>query len=110
MLLRSATDTEVVAELGRRVAEHRASFDMTQAEFADVSGVARSTVQRIERGESIQLVSFVKMLRALGRIDGIDALLTPESYSPIAELERQRRRRQRVRHATKPRGKEPESQ
>lgn len=97
MLLRRMTDAEVVADLGRRVAEHRVARDMTQSDFADFAGVARSTVQRIERGDSIQLNSFVKILRAFGRLDGIDALLSPEIVSPIAELERTQRRRMRVR-------------
>lgn len=102
MLLRESTDPEVVAELGRRVAEHRVALDLTQTQLADAAGVARSTVQRIEGGESIQLVSLVKLLRALGRLDGLDALLMPDTYSPIAALEQQRGRRQRVRHPGAP--------
>lgn len=91
------TDDEVVADLGRRVADHRIARDMTQAEFADFAGVGRSTIQRIERGDSIQLHSFVKILRAFGRLDGIDALLAPEIVSPVADMARSQRRRMRVR-------------
>ena len=100
MLLRRMTDDQVVADLGRRVTDHRIARDMTQADFADFAGVGRSTIQRIERGDSIQLSSFVKILRALGRLDGIDALLAPEIVSPIAEMERSERRRQRVRKSS----------
>lgn len=94
-------DLAVVSELGRRLATHRMARNLTQSEFADQAGVARSTVQRIEGGASIQLSSFVKLLRALDRLDGLDAVLTPEVRSPLADLERQRAVRQRVRH---PRG------
>lgn len=97
MLLRNMINDEIVAELGRRITDHRIARDMTQAEFADFAGVGRSTIQRIERGDSIQLNSFVKILRAFGRLEGIDALLPPEIVSPIAQLEQIERRRKRVR-------------
>lgn len=94
------SDAAIVAELGRRLAAHRVARSLTQAEFADRAGVARSTVQRIERGESIQLASFVKILRALGRVDALDAVLAPNVRSPLADLERDRSRRKRVRHGS----------
>lgn len=92
------SDDAIVAELGRRLALHRTTRNLTQGEFANRAGVARSTVQRVERGDSIQLSSFVKMLRALDRLDAVDAVLAPEVRSPVAELQRQRARRRRVRH------------
>lgn len=91
------SDAGVVRELGRRLAVHRAARNLTQDEFAAAAGVSRSTVQRIERGDSIQLTSFVKLLRVLDRLDALDALLAPEPRSPLAELERERARGQRVR-------------
>lgn len=91
------TDIGIVVETGRRVAAARVARQLTQDQFADAAGVGRSTVQRLERGESIQLTSFVKILRALDRLDAFDAVLPSESRSPLAELERERRRPQRVR-------------
>jgi transcriptional regulator with XRE-family HTH domain len=103
------SDDGLVAELGRRIALHRIARDRTQADFAAEAGVARSTVQRIEGGQSIQLSSFVKMLRVLDRLDGLDAVLAPEIRSPITELERQRARRRRVRRPDRRgQGAEPE--
>jgi transcriptional regulator with XRE-family HTH domain len=93
------TDDAIVADLGRRVARHRTARALTQDEFAAEAGVGRSTVQRIESGASIQLSSFVKMLRALERLDALDAVLAPEVRSPLADLERERTRRRRVRHS-----------
>lgn len=91
------SDTAVVAEVGRRVAVARIARQLTQDQFADVAGVGRSTVQRLERGDSIQLTSFVKILRALDRLEAFDAVLPREVRSPLAELERAQRRTQRVR-------------
>lgn len=98
-MLGDSTDQAVVAEIGRRVAAHRVAMRLNQNEFAERAGVGRSTVQRIESGESIQLLSLVKILRALGRVEGLDALLPPSLRTPLIDLERERAkgRRQRVR-------------
>ena len=101
MPVEQINDEGIVRELGRRVALHRVAADLTQGELADLAGVGRSTVQRIEGGESIQLTSFVKLLRALERLDALELVLAPEIRSPLADLERERGRRRRVRH---PRG------
>lgn len=100
-MLNEMTDVALVAELGRRVAAHRIALRLSQAEFAERAGVSRSTVQRIETGESIQLLSLVKILRALERIDALDALLAPRVRMPLVDLERERGRRRRVRHRAK---------
>lgn len=83
--------------MGRRHKELRISAGLTQSELAERAGVTRSTVQRFERGDSIQFDSFVRLMRALGRIEALDLVLSERVRSPIAELEAQGRRRQRVR-------------
>lgn len=97
-MLSEITDAAIVRELGRRVALHRVARDLTQEELADAAGVGRSTVQRIEGGESIQLTSFVKLMRALDRLEALDGVLAASLRSPLADLERERGRRRRVRH------------
>ena len=93
------SDDVVVAELGRRLARLRGAQNLRQDEFAEKAGVGRSTIQRLERGESIQLTSFVKILRALDRLDALEAVFPEEMRSPLADLRRARSRdRQRVRH------------
>lgn len=91
------TDGAVLEEMGRRLERQRLGRNLTQLELADLAGIGRATLQRIERGESVQSRSLVKLLRALGMLDGLETAL-PESVSlPIAELERERRRgRQRA--------------
>jgi transcriptional regulator with XRE-family HTH domain len=85
------TDAAVLAELGRRLARHRLERNWTQAEMADEAGLGQATVQRAERGESIQMTSMVKLLRTLGLLGSLDAAL-PESVAlPIAQLEREQR-------------------
>ena len=94
------TDAAVLAELGHRLERHRLERNWTQAELAAEAGIGQATVQRAERGESVQMTSMIKLLRALGLLAGFD-LAVPESIDlPIAQLEReQRKARQRARGA-----------
>jgi putative transcriptional regulator len=92
------TDAAVLAELGHRLERHRLERNWTQAELAAEAGIGQATVQRAERGESVQMTSMIKLLRALDLLAGFD-LAVPESIDlPIAQLEReQRKARQRAR-------------
>jgi transcriptional regulator with XRE-family HTH domain len=77
---------------------HRLQRDSTQAEMAEEAGIGRATLQRLERGQSVQSVSLVKLMRALGLLQALDAALPEAIELPIVELEReQRRTRQRAR-------------
>jgi transcriptional regulator with XRE-family HTH domain len=85
------TDAAVLAELGRRLERHRLERNWTQAEMAAEAGIGQATVQRAERGHSVQMTSMVKLLRTLGLLAGLD-LAIPESIDlPIAQLDRQQR-------------------
>jgi transcriptional regulator with XRE-family HTH domain len=89
------TDATVLAELGRRLERHRLERNWTQAALAAEAGIGQATVQRAERGESVQMTSMIKLLRALGLLGGLDVAI-PESIDlPIAQLERDQRKRRR---------------
>ncbi|HEY5045803.1 MAG TPA: helix-turn-helix domain-containing protein [Solirubrobacteraceae bacterium] len=92
------TDAAVLTEFGRRLERHRLERNWTQAEMAAEAGLGQATVQRAERGESVQMTSMIKLLRTLGLLAGLD-LAVPESIDlPIAQLEREQRKiRQRAR-------------
>jgi transcriptional regulator with XRE-family HTH domain len=91
----TTTDAAVLSELGRRLERHRLERNLTQVELAATAGLGQATVQRAERGESVQMTSMIKLLRTLGLLGGLD-LAVPESIVlPIAQLEREQRK---VRH------------
>ena len=102
------TDAAVLSELGRRLERHRLERNWTQAELAAEAGIGQATVQRAERGESVQMTSMIKLLRALEVLGGLDVAI-PESIDlPIARLEReQRKRRRRARGRRGQRGRPP---
>jgi transcriptional regulator with XRE-family HTH domain len=102
------TDAAVLSELGRRLERHRLERNWTQAELASEAGIGQATVQRAERGASVQMTSMIKLLRALELLAGLDVGV-PESIDlPIAQLEReQRKRRRRARGRRGHRGGRP---
>ena len=91
------TDDSVLAELGQRLAARRVALRLSQAELAERAGLGKRTVERIEAGHSAQLTGWIRLLRALELLPALDALVPEESLSPLAALERQNRRPQRVR-------------
>jgi transcriptional regulator with XRE-family HTH domain len=85
------TDAAVLTELGQRLAAHRLARNLTQPQLAEAAGVGRATVQRIERGESVQTISMVRVLRSLDLLGALDAAVPETVVSPLAELTRARR-------------------
>jgi transcriptional regulator with XRE-family HTH domain len=91
------TDDAALAELGRRLARHRLARNRTQAEMANDAGIGRATLQRIERGESVQMTSMLRLLRTLDLLSALDATIPETIERPIEQLDRQRDRRERRR-------------
>jgi transcriptional regulator with XRE-family HTH domain len=96
------TDAAVLAELGRRLERHRLERNWTQARMAAEAGLGQATVQRVERGDSVQMTSMIKLLRALGLLAGLDHAVPETIHLPIAELEREQRRTRRRARGRRP--------
>jgi putative transcriptional regulator len=85
------SDDAVLAELGRRLERHRLERNWTQEQLAYRAQIGRATLQRLERGRSVQSSSLIRVLRALELLDGLDTLVPSSLELPIAQLERERR-------------------
>ena len=96
------SDHAALQALGRRLARHRLNRNLTQAALAAQAGVSTPTVQRIEQGHSSQAVNLVRILRALGLLGNLDALVPEPAISPIQQARMRGRIRQR---ASSPSGK-----
>lgn len=77
-----ATDRHVLAEIGQRVEGTRLDMNVTQQRLADESGVSKSTVERLEKGQSVALQSFVRVLRTLGLLGGFMSALPERGLRP----------------------------
>ncbi len=92
----SLTDSALLTELGARIARARLQADRTQEELAREAGLSRATLRRLEGGASTQLTNLVRVLRALGLIGGLEALLPEPVESPLESYRRKEKPRQRA--------------
>ncbi len=90
------TDTAILEELGRRLAQVRLDRNLTQGDLANAAGLSKRTVERSETGGSIQLSSFIRLLRALGIAQNFDQLLPPLLASPMEQLKLRGKERRRA--------------
>ena len=90
------SDEKILMEMGERLRAERIRSGVTQAKLAEESGVAKSTVERMEKGESVQFLNLIKILRALNRVSYLDLLLPSKEKTPMeyvnspAEADRKR--------------------
>ncbi|HUF70291.1 MAG TPA: helix-turn-helix domain-containing protein, partial [Longimicrobiales bacterium] len=85
-------DPEIIAELGRRLAQIRKSAGLNQAEAAARAGLDRSTVSRAEQGDNPTLLTVVRLLRVYGRLGALESFIPEPGVSPM-QLVREARRR-----------------
>lgn len=93
---RLLTSEAVLGEIGQRLNRRRLDLNLTQAEVAEQAGVSKRTVERLEAGESIQLSTFVRLLRVLDWLGGMERLLPETGPSPIQLLKLKGKERQRA--------------
>jgi transcriptional regulator with XRE-family HTH domain len=100
---RQTAEPVVLQELGARLAGERLAQDLTQAQLAEQAGVSKRTVERLEAGAvATQLSTFLRVLRVLGLQDKLDALIAEPAPSPIEQLKRKGRTRQRASGQSEP--------
>lgn len=90
------TDEAVLEGLGDRLSRFRLDRNLTQADLAAEAGVHKNTIFRLEAGGSTQLKNLVRVLRVLGLLDRLDALVPEPVPSPLRQLEELERQRKRA--------------
>lgn len=90
------TDDAVLAELGARIASRRVELQLTQAAAAEQAGIAKRTLERLEAGQSSQLLTLVRVLRVLDVAAALDTLIPESGPGPMDLLQRKGKVRQRA--------------
>ena len=93
------TDAAVAHVLGERIGRYRIEAGLTQAELAERAGIGKRTVERIEAGLGVELVTLIRVLRTLNTLEAFERLLPEVPPSPIAQLHLRGKQRQRVSHS-----------
>ncbi len=93
MMVNASVDTpaEFEQRIGRAVRQLRLDSGYGQEELAARANVSRIAVQSLEAGRGSRLVTLVRVLGALGRLDLLDTLRPRETVSPMEALAAQRR-------------------
>ena len=104
MSLGSIGDQAVLSEIGQRLRRIRIDANLTQSALARQAGVGRSTVERLESGQSTQLANFIRILRVLDLLDPVVQALPQPGIRPMDLLELRSRRRERARRKPSPAG------
>ena len=91
------TDREILVELGDRLRTYRLQQNLTVNEVAESAGLNRNTVVNAEAGRNPRLETVVRLLRAYGRLDALNAFLAPPTISPLELVETKGRGRRRAR-------------
>ncbi len=89
------TDETLLRELGARIAQHRVDRNITQAAAAREAGVGKRTLERLENGDTVQLTSFLRVLRVLDLLEGLEVVIPEPTPSPY-QIMKMGKRRQRA--------------
>lgn len=94
-------DGAALAELGNRLARIRIDMRMTQAELAKEAGVSKRTLERLEAGDPTQTPTLMRVLRVLGLLEGLDAVIPEVGLRPMHIVKESRGLPKRVRKKKK---------
>lgn len=92
------SDQSILDELGKRLSLYRLNRNLTQEELAKEAGLGINTIYRAEQGHSTQLSNLIRLLRVLGLISNLDALVPDLPPSPIAQAKLKKQERRRASH------------
>lgn len=91
----SMSDHSIISVIGEYIRHHRLAQNKTQAKIAEIAGVNRWTINQIEKGKPITLISLIQVLRALDQLQVFDPFKIETQISPLelARLEKKKRQR-----------------
>ena len=94
------SDAALQAEIGARLRHARLQENISQEDLAVAVGISRRTVANAEKGAGCTLQTLLAILRGLGRLEAIEALLPTPVHSPVQLLRDGGVPRQRARRKT----------
>ncbi len=82
-------DAAVVTQLGKELRRIRLERNLSQAEVAQRAGLDRTTVVKLEAGRAATLLTVVQVLRAMDRLELLDAFHQEPQPTPYMLVEAQ---------------------
>lgn len=75
-------DEEILKKIGAKLKELRVERNMKQKELSERSGLSMFSISQIETGHNTSVLSLVQILKALDRMDMLDAFLKEREVDP----------------------------
>lgn len=89
-------------DLGARLQAHRLNQNLSQAELAAATGLARKTITNLETGHGGTLLTLIAVLRGLGLLGQLAAFVPAPGPSPIQLVKLAGKQRRRATGRRKP--------
>ena len=90
------SDSAIIKVIGNFIKDQRLLQNITQEKLAESAGVNRWTVNQIEKGEAITMLSLIQILRALDLLNILEIFKVEQQISPIALAKLAKQKRQRA--------------
>lgn len=93
------SDSSILQKLGDFVKHHRIDQNKSQEELSNEAGISRSTLSLLERGERVNLITLIQVLRVLDKLLWLADFEIKKTISPMDYIKLQKKHeRQRVRN------------
>ena len=102
MIAVTKTDLALQQDLGARLQAHRLNQNLSQAELAATTGLARKTITNLETGHGGTLLTLIAVLRGLGLLAQLEAFIPAPGPSPIQLVKLAGKQRRRATGRRKP--------
>ena len=90
----------LLSDLGKQIEAYRISRSLKQAELAEMAGISRSTLVRLEAGNGGTIDSLARLMRALEIEDRLLDVMPDAKLSPLDPRSDTGKARQRVRKSS----------
>ena len=90
------TDKAIAEAMGEFIKYHRLKQNKTQAQLAIESGINRSTLVQVEAGRSSNVLTLIRLLRAMRQLYVLDSFEIKSQISPLLLAEEDEGRRIRA--------------
>ncbi len=86
MVIKLLSSEEIALELASRARQYRLAQSLTQEGLSSRSGVPLGTLKKFEQTGQIALVSFIRLVTALGGEAALANLLPEQKYETLEEV------------------------
>jgi putative transcriptional regulator len=83
---RSLSDPQIRTVLGERLRDYRRARSLSLDALAARTGLSALTIHKAEHGGNFTVRTLIRVLRALDRLEQLDAFLPPVPPSPLVKL------------------------